>query len=118
MDKLKAVLIGVTGGAVGGLLGIGGAIVLVPMMVYYLGISQHSAHATSLAIIIPGAIFSAAVYSGFGQLDLGLSVFFAIGGMAGAYIGSSLMPKVKPYMLKRIFAVLALVIAIRMGLSL
>ncbi|MDR3593063.1 MAG: sulfite exporter TauE/SafE family protein [Negativicutes bacterium] len=114
----KAVLTGALAGAVGGLLGIGGAIIMVPLMVYYLNFSQHSAHATSLAVIIPGAVMGALVYNSFGQLDLGLAALFAVGGMIGAYIGSSLLPKVKPKMLKRLFAVLALFLSIRMGLGL
>ena len=118
MEKLKALAIGFAGGAVGGLLGIGGAIVLVPLMVGYLGVSQHMAHATSLAVIIPGAVVSALVYQGFGQLDLRLAGMFAVGGIMGAYIGASLMPYVKAHVLKRIFAILCLVIAIRMGVSL
>jgi len=118
MDKLKGILIGFAGGVVGGLLGIGGAIILVPLMVNFLGVSQHMAHATSLAVIIPGALFSALVYNEFGQLDLKLAALFAVGGMGGAYIGSSLMPYVKPHILKRIFAILTLAIAIRMGVSL
>ncbi len=117
MNKTKAILIGVLGGTVGGLLGIGGAIVIVPCLVYFLGLSQHSAHATSLAVIIPGAVMSAFVYNSFGQLDLTLAVLFAIGGMAGAYIGALLLPRVRPAVLKRIFAVLALAMAIRMGWS-
>ncbi len=115
MNKTKAVLIGVFGGTVGGLLGIGGAIVLVPCMIYFLGVSQRSAHATSLAIVIPGAVMSAFVYNSFGQLDLGLAALFAAGGMTGAYIGALLLPRVRPAVLKRIFAVLALAMAIRMG---
>lgn len=117
MNLIKAILTGVLAGAVGGLLGIGGAIVMVPCMVYFLGVSQHSAHATSLAVVIPGAVMSAIVYKSFGQLDVKLAVFFAIGGMVGAYIGSTLMPKVKPHILKRIFAVLALALSLRMGLA-
>ena len=118
MNKVKALLIGFAGGVVGGMLGIGGAIVLVPLMVNFLGVSQHMAHATSLAVIIPGAAVSALVYQGFGQLDLKLAGMFAIGGIGGAYIGASLMPYVKPHVLKRIFAVVALALAIRMGVSL
>jgi uncharacterized protein len=117
MEKGKALLIGFTGGVVGGLLGIGGAIVLVPLMVNFLGVSQHMAHATSLAVIIPGAAVSALVYQGFGQLDFRLAGLFAVGGVGGAYIGASLMPYVKPHVLKRIFALLALSIAIRMGVG-
>lgn len=115
MDKAKAILIGTAGGAVGGLLGIGGAIIMVPGMVYLLGVSQHSAHATSLAVVIPGAVMSAFVYNSFGQLDISLAIMFAVGGMAGAYIGSALLPKVRPAVLKRIFAVLALALSVRMG---
>jgi uncharacterized membrane protein YfcA len=118
MEKYKALLIGFAGGVIGGLLGIGGAIILVPLMVSFLGVSQHMAHATSLAVIIPGAVVSALVYKGFGQLDFGLAGLFAVGGICGAYIGASLMPYVKPHVLKRIFAVLALFLAIRMGVSL
>ncbi len=118
MEKFKALLIGFVGGVTGGLLGIGGSIILVPLMVHFLGVSQHMAHATSLAVIIPGAIVSAFVYREFGQLDFGLAGLFAVGGICGAYIGASLMPYVKPHVLKRIFAVLALSIAIRMGVSL
>lgn len=115
MTKIKALLIGFVGGVVGGLLGIGGAIVLVPLMVNYLGVSQHMAHATSLAAIIPGAAMSALVYKGFGQLDFELAAMFAVGGVVGAYVGASLMPYLKPYVLKRIFAVVALAVAVRMG---
>lgn len=118
MKKHVALMTGFAGGVVGGLLGIGGAIVLVPLMVNFLGVKQHMAHATSLAVIIPGALVSALVYKGFGQLDLELAGLFAIGGIVGAYIGASLMPYVKPYVLKRIFAVVTLVIAIRMGVGL
>jgi len=118
MEKVKALLIGFAGGVVGGLLGIGGAIILVPLMVSFLGVSQHMAHATSLAVIIPGAVVSALVYKGFGQLDFELAGLFAVGGIFGAFIGASLMPYVKPHILKMIFAVLALSIAIRMGVSL
>jgi len=114
----KAVLIGVFAGAVGGLLGIGGAIVMVPCMVYFLNFSQHSAHATSLAVVVPGAVVGALVYNSFGQLDIGLAALFAAGGMMGAFVGSSLLPKVKPKVLKRLFAVLALFLSIRMGLGL
>lgn len=118
MNIFKAVLIGIVTGVASGLLGIGGAIIMVPCMVYFLGIPQHNAHATSLAVIIPGAVFGSLVYGSYGQLDLKLAALFALGGMVGAYIGSSLMTKVKPVVLRRIFAVFALLLALRMGVQL
>jgi len=117
MALFKTLALGFAAGVVGGLIGIGGAIIMVPGMVYGLGLSQHMANATSLAVIIPGAVISSAVYFSFGQLDITLAALFAAGGMAGSFIGSSLMPKIKPQILRRIYAVLALAIAIRMGVS-
>lgn len=117
MRKLKTIAIGIVAGIISGLLGIGGAIIMVPCMVYFLDLPQHNASATSLAVVIPGAVISAIVYHSFGQLDLSLSAMFAVGGIAGVFIGTSLLPKVKPKVLKRIFAVLAFLIAIKMGVD-
>lgn len=113
----KAVLIGALAGAAGGLLGIGGAIIMVPCMIYFLGFSPHSAHATSLAVVVPGAVMGASVYGSFGQLDIRLAAMFAVGGMAGAYVGAALLPRVKPKVLKQLFAVLALFLSVRMWLG-
>ena len=117
MNTQKTLLIGFGAGIAGGLLGIGGAIIMVPGMVFILGLPQHVANATSLAVVIPSTLMSAVVYSSFGQLDLGLSALFALGGMAGAYLGSSLLPKINALHLRRLYAVLAMVMAVRMWFS-
>lgn len=116
-EGFKTITIGVLAGIVSGLLGIGGAIVMVPCMVHFLKLPQHNAAATSLAVVIPGAVVSAFVYHSFGQLDLPLAATFAAGGIVGAFVGTSLLPKVKPLMLKRIFAVLIFLLAIKMGVD-
>lgn len=117
MNRIKVILIGLVAGVVSGLIGIGGAIVLVPGMTYIVGLSQHMASATSLAVIIPGALVSTTVYHSFGQLDISLAALFAIGGIAGSFVGSSLMPHIRAVVLKRIWAVVALLMAIKMGLG-
>jgi hypothetical protein len=117
MRQLKTIVIGILAGIISGLLGIGGAIIMVPCMVHFLDLPHHNASATSLAVVIPGAIISAVVYHSFGQLDLSLSAMFAAGGIAGVFVGTSLMPKIKPQVLKRIFAVLTFLIAIKMGVD-
>jgi len=109
--------IGFAAGILSGLIGIGGAILMVPGMIYFLGISQHMAQATSLAVIIPGAVVSAVVYYSYGQLNIHLSLLFAVGGVVGAYIGSSIMPLIKPDVLRKIFAAVAMAMAIKMGVS-
>lgn len=117
MRKFQTMLIGFGAGIVSGLIGIGGAIVMVPGMTYILMLSQHMASATSLAVIIPGAIVSTAVYYSFGQLDLILTSLFAIGGVVGSLVGSSLMPHIRASVLKRIWAIVALILAIKMGVD-
>lgn len=117
MKVIKTLLIGVGAGLASGLLGIGGAIIMVPGMVYILGLSQYMANATSLAVVIPIAVVSAAVYQSFGQLDTTLAALFAAGGMAGAYLGAALLPRVQPEHLRRIFSVLTFALAVRMWFS-
>lgn len=114
-NNFKALLVGGAGGICAGLIGIGGGIVMVPCMVNFLGFSQYAAHATSLAAIAPLAVLSAIVYNSYGNLDLFLAMLFALGGMIGAYLGSSLMPYINPNILKRILAILCILTAIKMG---
>lgn len=117
-DEVKAMLIGGAGGIGAGLIGIGGGIIMVPCMVSFLGLSQHEAHATSLAAIAPLAVLSAVVYNSYGNLDISLAMLFAVGGMVGAYIGSSLMPHIHPNILKRLLAVICILTAVKMGVGL
>jgi uncharacterized membrane protein YfcA len=116
--KIFSILgIGFIAGIASGLIGIGGAIIMVPGMIYVLGLSQHMASATSLVVIIPGAIISSLVFHSFGQLDVTLTALFAAGGIVGCWAGSLLMPRVQPIILKRIWAVVALGMAIKMGVD-
>jgi len=116
--NFKAILIGLLGGLAGGLVGIGGGIIMVPLMVYSLDFSQHSAHASSLAAIVPISVISASIYSFYGNMELNLATLFAIGGIAGAYLGSALMPHVKANILQRMLAIVVIAASIRMGLDL
>jgi len=71
--EIKAISVGIAGGLGAGLIGIGGGIIMIPCMISFLGVSQHKAHATSLAAIAPLAVMSAAVYSSYGNLNIYLA---------------------------------------------
>jgi len=116
-DEFKSILIGLAGGVGAGLIGIGGGIIMIPFMISSLGLSQHKAHATSLAAIAPLAVISAAVYSSYGNLNIYLACLLAIGGVIGAYIGSSLMPHVNATILQRLLGGLCIFTAIKMGVG-
>jgi uncharacterized membrane protein YfcA len=107
-------LIGVATGVFSGLLGIGGAAILIPGMVELLGLSQHRAHGTSLLVMIPTAALSAVVYALHHPLEWRLVILFSIASMIGAVIGARLMVRVPAPTLKRLFGLFLLLVALRM----
>jgi uncharacterized membrane protein YfcA len=107
-------LIGLATGVVSGLLGIGGAAVLVPGLVDVLGVSQHRASGTSLFVIVPTAFVSAVVYALSAQTDWGLVVLFSVTAMLGATVGARVMTRVSALNLRRLFGVFLLFVAIRL----
>lgn len=109
----KLVLIGVAAGIVGGGLGVGGGIILVPLLVI-MGFDQHRAHATSLAAIILIAIAGAFRFGLDGEIALGLGITVGIGGVLGSVIGASVMHRISPRSLTVVFAFVLLLAAIRM----
>ena len=69
--------IGLVGGSISGLVGVGGGIVMIPLMVGLLGMSQHRAHGTSLAIIVPTALAATIRYATANPIDWTLVVALA-----------------------------------------
>lgn len=113
-NKFKVVSFGFITGIFSGLLGIGGGVLLIPLMVTYLGVSQHTAHGTSLAVIIPTAVTASIVYSFNGNMDFVPALNLAVGSIAGASLGAKLMKKIPEKQLKQLFATFLIVIGIRM----
>jgi uncharacterized protein len=81
----------------GGLLGVGGGLVMVPLQVIWGGLSQRQANATSLVAIIPIAIAALPIYyfqKGAPQVDLHVALFLVIGSVVGAYVGARLLKRI------------------------
>lgn len=100
---LVAVLVGVAAGGASGLLGVGGGIVMVPLLVAALGAQQHRAHATSLAAIVVIGAFGALVFGLEGEVEVGPAVMLALGAMVGAPVGAKLMADASESKLKIAF---------------
>jgi uncharacterized membrane protein YfcA len=107
--------IGILAGALSGLAGIGGGIVIVPSLVLLLGLSQHQAQGTSLAtLLIPvGAFLSVMNYHKGGNVNISFALIIALGFIGGSFLGSSLAIKLDQLMLKRIFGLILAVISIK-----
>lgn len=107
-------LIGVAAGVVNGLLGIGGGTILIPSMVYLLGVRQHQAHATSLLIVLPTSLVSMLVYHRQGHIQITSLLGLALATSIGAVIGAILMNYCSPKFLRKGFAVFMLMAGLRM----
>lgn len=112
-DPWKLVLIGLAAGMIGGGLGVGGGIVLVPLLVA-VGFDQHRAHATSLAAIVFIAVAGAISFGVSGEINVGLGITVGIGGVLGSVIGATVMDRVSPRALTIVFSIVLLVAAIRL----
>ena len=108
------VAVGVLGGFLSGALGVGGGIVIVPLLVLMLGLSQHSSHATSLAAIVPIAAVGAATFAAHGEIAYGVAALLTVGTVVGAPLGARLMVRTSEAGLKLAFGTLALVVGASM----
>lgn len=106
--------IGLFTGIINGLLGMGGGSLLVPLLVFVVGIKQHIAHGTSLAVILPTAFISSIIYWFNGNLDLNLALKVALSSMVGGYIGAKLMNKIPGPSLRKIFGLFIIIAGFRM----
>jgi len=112
---LILVLVGVAAGILGGLVGIGGGIIIVPSLIYFLNFSQKSAQGTSLGLLLlPVGIFGVLEYYKQGHVDLKIVVILAIGFLAGSYFGSKIALSLPQETVKKIFAILMIILAIKM----
>lgn len=107
-------LVGVVAGLLSGVLGVGGGIVMVPLMVGVLHFGQHRAHATSLAAIVLIAISGASRFAVSGEVDWAVGMALGIGGVAGSTLGANLMHRLSPTTLRIIFGVIMVVAGARM----
>lgn len=92
--------IGLAGGVTAGLFGIGGGVIIVPMLIYWAGFSQHKATGTSLAILLPPIGLMAAIeYYRNGSVDLRAAAIVASAMFVGLWIGAYVANRIRgPYL--------------------
>lgn len=104
----KIILVGVLGGLLAGVFGVGGGIVMVPLLVLFLGLDQRTAATTSLLAIIPISVLGALGYATGDAVDWPAGVVIGLGSIIGGQIGVRLLPRVPIPALQLSFAVLLL----------
>lgn len=106
--------IGVSGGALSGLLGVGGGVIMVPLLVLWAGYRQRDAHALSLGAIIPISLASVITYGAAGKVRVGDAVALAAGSIVGARFGATALSRIQERPLKLVFGVFLAAIAVLM----
>jgi uncharacterized membrane protein YfcA len=101
-----------------GMLGIGGAIIMIPALVFFMGLSQQAAQGTSLAVMLPPiGIIAAYNYYKAGEVNLKFALILAAAFIVGSYFGSKIALNIPPGVLKKIFGILLLLVAAKMLFS-
>jgi len=112
---LIVVLVGLAAGILSGLVGVGGGLIIVPALIFFLGFSQHSAQGTSLGLLLlPAGILAVIQYYKAGDVDIKAVAILAIGFVAGGYFGSKLALSLPQDVVKKIFAIFMLLVALKM----
>ena len=110
------VVLGVCAGILSGTLGLGGGIILVPTLVLILRFPQKSAQGMALAVMVPMALVGALRYWKHGDVEMDLLVIGLIvcGALAGTLIGSELAHILPSHVLRKVFALVLVIVAVRM----
>lgn len=117
---LTALIIGLSAGVLSGLVGIGGGIIMVPALVFFMHYSQHQAQGTSLAVLTLPVVILASIYY-YNQcqqlgtpIDLKVVGLIALGFVVGGFFGSKIAIAINQDMLKKIFAIILFYTAFKM----
>ncbi len=114
IEVIAFIALGLVTGLIASTLGVGGGIIFVPSLVVFFGFSQHIAQGTSLAIIVPTAVVGTVLHAKKGRVEWRVALLVAVGGVVGGLVGSRLALSLDADLLRRLFAALLVLIAVRM----
>lgn len=107
--------LGLLAGMLSGLVGIGGGVIIVPVLIYFLGFSQHHAQGTTLAMfLIPIGILGVYNYYKAGYVDIKSALIIASTFIIGSYAGSKLAISLDQNMVRKIFGVMIFLVSLKL----
>jgi len=112
------IIIGLLAGTLSGLVGVGGGIIMIPLLVMLLGLTQHQAQGTAIfAMLPPIGILAAINYFKQGYVKWEYAVVIALTFVIGGYLGSKLSLSLPPQTVRRIFGFVMLIVGIKLIFS-
>jgi uncharacterized protein len=110
--------LGLLAGVFSGLLGLGGGLLLVPVLVFIVGLTQHQAQGTTLALMVPPiGLLAAWTYYKQGNVDIKIAALICLGFFIGGLFGARLAVVVNAALLKKLFGIALLITAVKMILA-
>lgn len=112
------IIIGLLSGLLAGVFGVGGAIIVIPALVFILGLTQHEAQGTSLAFMLPPVgILATWNYWKAGHVNWKFALILSLTFVVGAYFGSQYSVNISDKILRKVFGILLLAVAVKMIFS-
>jgi len=109
---LRLVAVGAAGGALSALFGVGGGVVMVPLLILLCGYTSRTATATSLAAIAIIALWGTVTYGLLGNVDWGLAALVGIPALLGVVVGVRVRARISAVLISRVFAVVLVASAV------
>jgi len=113
-DRVRALLTGFAAGVAGGLFGVGGGLVLIPLLTAFFGLRQHAAHGTSLAVIGGTALASIFVYAAYSNVAWSVALAVAITSLLTVRLGARWATRLSSRLLTQSFAIFLVAVAVRL----
>jgi len=118
MNIILYILLGLLTGVFSGMFGFGGGIIVIPALVFLFGLSQHAAQGTTLALMIPPiGLLAAWTYYKAGFVDVKIAAFICLGFFFGGLLGAKFVVGLSEPVLRKMFGVVLLIIALKMILT-
>jgi uncharacterized membrane protein YfcA len=118
IQMLLYVLLGLTAGSFSGLIGVGGGVIIVPVLVFLFGFSQHTAQGTTLALLVPPiGLLAAWTYYNEGYVDIQVAGLICLGFLVGGLLGAKFANHLSNLALERVFGIAMLLISLKMIFS-
>jgi len=115
MLALAYIVLGLVAGIASGIFGIGGGSIMIPVLVYLFGLTQHQAQGTTLAImVLPIGLLAAWKYFQEGNVRLSIAAFVVAGFFFGGLVGAHIAHRISDPVLKKVFGVFLLLVALKM----
>lgn len=109
------IMIGLLAGSLSGLLGIGGGILIIPLLIIFLGLTQHEAQGTALFSMLPPiGILAAINYYKEGFVKWEYAIIISLAFVIGGYFGSKISLNLSPQIVRRVFGIIMLIGAIKL----